>query len=636
MRRAPGRAVVVRAGLGDVPALAATALLVGALFAGESTGLALLALALAGVLLCLALLGRVPLARGAAPLVGSLLAIAAWSGLSALWSVAPDRSWDELNRGLLYAAFAVVGAVLGSLGPHALRVTGWAITGAFGLAVAWALAGKAIPAFFPDGGRAARLRDPIGYWNALALAADALLVLGLWIASTRGVPRALRGLGVGVAYLAVVAILLAASRTGVLGGAVALALWLALERERVERALLALAAVAPAAAVAGWAFTRPALVDDGQVHADRVADGALFGLLLVLGAAIAVGAALALERLELGGESRLRLSRALTAGALVATVALAIGVAAAGNPLGDGRSVEQGPRRLAETGLNNRREFWGEAWQIFRADPATGAGAGTFEIARKRYRDDAVSTVEPHSLPLQFLAGTGIVGFALLAALVAAVAWAAVGALRRLGGEERRAAAALAVLPAVYLLHALVDYDWSFAAVTGPTLLAAGALATAGRERALTTAQPVLAGGVAVVVVAALVAVATPWLAERELRHATRELESGDVDAAIAAAERARRLDPLSVEPLHRLAGIHAQRRHVRTAREAYAEAVRLQPENPDTWFALGSYEHSRRFLCQAYIHLNESYTLDPSSARWSPGGPLDEARDFVNAGNCG
>jgi tetratricopeptide (TPR) repeat protein len=636
MRRAPVRAAFVRGGLGDALAVGAAALVAGVLFAGESIWLVTAVLVAAGLLATLALLRRVPLARGGAPLIGSLLAIAAWNGASALWSIAPDRSWDELNRGLLYAAFALIGAVLGSLGPRALRLTGWALVAALGLAVLWALAGKAIPALFPDGGRAARLRDPIGYWNALALAGDALLVLGLWLAATRAVTRPLRALGAVLAYAAVVAILLAASRTGVIVGVVGVALWLALERERVERALLAIAAVAPAAAVAGWAFTRPALVEDGQPHADRVADGALFALLLVLGAAIVVAAVLAVDRLELGSESRFRLGRALAAGAVVAAVAVVIGVAAVGDPLGDGRSVEQGPRRLAETGLNNRKEFWGEAWQIFRAEPLTGAGAGTFEIARKRYRDDAVSTVEPHSLPLRALAGTGIVGFALLAALMAAVAWAAAAALRRLYGEERRAAAALAVVPAAYLLHALVDYDWSFAAVTGPTLLAAGALATAGRERALATTQPLAAALVAVVTLAALAAVATPWLAERQLREATTELEAGDYDAAIDASERAHALDPLSIEPLHRLAGIHAQRRHARAAREAYAEAVRLQPENPDTWFALGFYEHSRRFLCQAYVHLNESYTLDPSSSRWSPGGPLDEARDFVNAGNCG
>ena len=310
-------------------------------------------------------------------------------------------------------------------------------------------------------------------------------------------------------------------------------------------------------------------------------------------------------------------------------------VAVAGDPLVGGRAVAQGPERLVDSSLNNRRQFWGEAWRIFEAKPLTGAGAGTFEIARKRHREDAVDAREPHNLPLQFLAGTGVVGLLLFAALVAAVALAAVGAVRRLGGEERRAAVALAILPALYLVHGLVDYDWSFLAVTGPTLLAAGALATSGRPLVPATPRPLAAGALAVVGVAALLSLATPWLAERSLRQVNRELDAGNVQAAIDAAERARSLDPLSIGPLHRLAGIEASRNHIRSAREAYAAAIRLQPENPDTWYALGAYEHSRRFLCQAYVHLNEAYTLDPRSTRWYRGGPLDEARAFVNAGRC-
>ena len=39
--------------------------------------------------------------------------------------------------------------------------------------------------------------------------------------------------------------------------------------------------------------------------------------------------------------------------------------------------------------------------------------------------------------------------------------------------------------------------------------------------------------------------------------------------------------------------------------------------------------------MCAAYTFLNESYTLDPSGSQWVPGGPLDVARDAVNAGAC-
>ena len=46
------------------------------------------------------------------------------------------------------------------------------------------------------------------------------------------------------------------------------------------------------------------------------------------------------------------------------------------------------------------------------------------------------------------------------------------GEVIRLDGAERAAAAALVALPAAYLVHALVDYNWDFLAVTAPTMLA--------------------------------------------------------------------------------------------------------------------------------------------------------------------
>ena len=145
--------------------------------------------------------------------------------------------------------------------------------------------------------------------------------------------------------------------------------------------------------------------------------------------------------------------------------------------VGSSESAGESPARLVEPSANNRLEWWGEALEIVRAKPLGGAGADTFKVARKRYRDQAVETVEPHSVPLQFLAGSGPVGLLLFLSLVAAAAWASVAALRRLEAAERTAAAALAVFPALWLFHAFVDFPWDFLAVTGPALFALGVLA---------------------------------------------------------------------------------------------------------------------------------------------------------------
>ena len=614
----------------------AAALLLGAVFAGDSVWTALAALLVAGGWGVLACAGRTPLPGGGLWLAAGLLATAVWSGLSIGWSIAPDLSWAELDRILVYLAFLAVGLLLGASRGGAARPAVVALVVAFGAAVVWALAGKAIPGLFDDGGRAARLRDPIGYWNALALAADALLVLALSLAA--GSRSLLVRMGGGVlGYTAVVAVFLAASRAGVAAAVVGLVLWLWLRRDRVEAALLALAAIVPGAAVAGWAFTRPALVEDGRPHADRVADGAWFGLLLVVGAALVAVAVRELARRPLAPAARRRVAlllRGFAAGAAIVTVvALAVNAGRIADEF-RGQEVPNNPGRFASLSSNNRLAWWGEARDIFEADPFVGAGANTFEVARKRYRENASSVTQPHSVPLQFLAGTGIVGLALFLALVAAAAAAAVGAVRRLAGAERDAAAALAVFLVLWLVHAVVDYDWDFVAVTGPALFAAGVLAAAGRPpRRFSSRFAAVAVGACAL--AAAVSVATPWLARQAVLDVNPALERTDVDAARDAAVRARSLDPLSLGPLFARARVEEQAGDEAAALAAYRRAAELQPENPTPWYELGLYEFDLGNRCSAYVHLNRSYTLDPAGTQWTPDSELVESLAWVNDGNC-
>jgi tetratricopeptide (TPR) repeat protein len=614
----------------------ATAMLLGAVFAGDSVWTAIAVLAVAGGWGALGLAGRAPLPGGGTVLLGLVLAIAAWNGLSVAWSVAPDLSWAELNRTLVFAGFLSVGLLLGAAGKEVCRWAAAALVTALGAAVLWALAGKAIPALFPDGGRAARLRDPIGYWNALALAADMLLVLALALAADAGRSRAMRAAGAVLGYAAVVAVLLATSRAGVAAAVLGVGLWLWLRRDRVESALLALVAVVPGGLVAAWAFTRSALVEDGYPRADRVADGAWFGLLLLAGGALVAFGAMRIR--PIAGERRAQLGRVL--GVLAALGAAAVAVALllnAGRVVDEfqGPEVTNDPNRFISLSSNNRSAWWGEAWDIFRADELEGAGANTFEVARKRYRETASAVSQPHSVPLQFLAATGLVGFALFLALVAAAGVAAVGAVRRLDGIERNAAAALAVAMALWLVHALVDYDWDFVAVTGPALFAAGVLAAAGRP-ARRAPGLLPAVGAAALALAAIVSVATPWLADRELRKVNVALDRGDLEAARDAVERARSLDPLSLQPVFADARVAEQRRREVAALEAYREATRLQPKNPEAWLQLGLYEFDSGDRCAAYRDLNQAYTLDPAGKQWTAGGPLVVSLAWVNAGNCG
>ena len=618
-------------------------LVFAAVFGGGASGdssvleLSLLALVVCGTGLVASALGLVTLPRfepAGASAVALLLGLVGWAGVTIVWSVAGDRSWSALNKGLLYVLFLLAGVLLGCLGGRCTRAAAAVLAGVIGLALLWALAGKAIPGLFPDGGRIARMREPVGYWNGLALLADVGLALGLWLATSFGLRR-WRVAGGLLVYMSVLSLLLTQSRAGVGAALGVLALWLWLSaQERVEGALVACAAGVPAVLVGAWAFTRSALVDDGAAHAARVDDGALFGLLAVLGAALATAFVL-LPLARVARERRRVVVRVLAATAAVCVFLGAAGLVGAAGEEFSQRECANDPSRLGSVCANNRLQWWGEAIEIWRAHPLAGAGAGTFEIARTRYREDATAVTEPHSVPLQVLAGGGVVGLALLLGFAVAVGMAAVRALRRLGGGERAAAVALVAFPAAWAMHAVVDYDVDFVAVTGPMLVAVGTLLAAGRPaRARARWLTVAGGGLAALAIIA--AIGSPALAARGVERAYELLDTGEVARAADLARRAEELDPLSVQPVWARARTAARAGDLEGAHVFYVRATELQPENADTWHALGLFRLDvLRDACGAYQALNRAYTLDPKSRRWSPGGPLDVARDAVNAGAC-
>jgi tetratricopeptide (TPR) repeat protein len=322
--------------------------------------------------------------------------------------------------------------------------------------------------------------------------------------------------------------------------------------------------------------------------------------------------------------------------AVAAAAALGVGTV---NAVSSGRScseVVNDPSRLESLDPNNRLCWWSEAWDVFVGHSPEGAGAGTFEIARKRYRPDARNVLEPHSVPLQHLADGGVLALALFLALIGAAAGVCACALRRLDGAERAAAVALVAAPAAYLGHALVDYNWNFLAVTAPTMVSLGVLIGAGREPGGRRRRLLLVIGAALVAVVVLVSFSFPRLADRMERASTRALASDDLELARDRALWARFFNPLAVEPLFALARVDESRGRPGDAERRYIRAVELQPDNPEAWYALGLFEfEALRNLCATYRFLNNAYTLDPAGNQWVKGGPLDVARDAVNAGGC-
>jgi O-Antigen ligase/Tetratricopeptide repeat len=630
-----------------VLALGVGALVAGAVFFGGASGDASVpwvgggALVLAAGALAAAGLGLLPLPRLERPawiVVAALAGLVMWMGVSIAWSVAGDLSWSALNKGVVYLAALLLGVAVSALGTSTTRAVASLLAAVLGAALAWALIGKAIPAAAPeDALSVARLHSPVGYWNGLALLADGALVLGTWLAVTGRQRRPpVRAAGAALVYLAVLAGLLTTSRAGVLGGILAFGIWLWLGVRRAESSATAVAAGLPAALVAGWAFSRAALTDVGQPHADRVHEGAVFAVLGVAGLAIAVTVAAFIPRLVAGRERTVGRGLAVAAavGVVAAVAAFAVAV---GNPVtkvtrgfSRGECTNSAGRFVCTN--NNRIRWWREAGHVWVHKPLGGAGAGTFQVARKRYRASGDPVTEPHSLPFQVLAGTGVVGGALFAAFAAAGVVALRRRLRVLEGAERTAAVALAALPGAYVLHGLVDYDADFLAVTVPVLVVLGVVLAAGRPLIRSRAGVVPALAVVTVAATAVVSLALPWLAGRTVDASYSATDAGHSTQAVNDARDARSLDPLSPEPLYALASAYQAEGELTAARDAWTRATRLQPENPQTWYQLGLFEYLwTHDLCASYQAFNHSFTLDPKSTFWTKGGAFDQAKAAVN-----
>jgi O-Antigen ligase len=563
---------------------------------------------------CAALLGLLPVpAIGREGLVcaGLAAAFVVWNGVTILWSSAPDRSWGYFNRGLVYLAFGVVGAFVGSA--VAPRIAAWLVGGLVTLTCLWALAGKAIPALYEDYGRLARLRSPVGYWNALALVAAFGLPIALWAATRRS--RWVRAGGVVALYALLVALVLTYSRGGILAALVALAIWFALSSERFEGATALVSAAVPAGILLAIVIQLPGIAADEQPRSVRVNDGAWFALLFVFGALLAFAAAY-FVRYRPGPERERLLLKAAAGAAVVLLAAGLVGaLAAGGNPFGSDPQIVQGPSRLTEGSLNNRWGWWKEAWEGFEGQPLGGIGAGSFELLHRQLRDNDVDVREVHSLPLQFASETGLVGFLLAGGAFGAALLGAWRALGRLEDDERAAATALAVMLPTFLVHGALDYDWEFIALCGPLFFVTGFLLSTGRAPRRLGREYAWVAVVVLVAWAGLYSIAAPRVAAARVNDSFAQLDRGDVEQAARTAESAHSLNPLSIAPLEAWAAAEEADGKIARARELYVEAVDLQPLNWVAWYELG------RFDCEvlgdedaARRELGRAHELDPQN----------------------
>jgi len=572
------------------------------------------AIAVAALLAAAAFDGRLPrprLGRLGAATVACVTGLVVWLGVTMQWSILQDRSWAYLNRGIVYLAFLALGMFV------ARRDLANALTVLLALVLGWSLLGKVIPSLEPQYADVARLSAPVGHPNALALLAVFALVLGLW---RRGIAGTLLVFG------GTLVVLLAYSRGGVIVAVLAAAAWLALDRRRFETLVSLALGGGAGVAVAAISLALPGITKDHQSHATRAHDGLLFALAVVV--ALAVVALGAWRASKLPAAVRARATLALLAVLALGTIAGIAAVAIHSSPAVSspaGAHCGSGAGRFSCASSDARLDWWKASLRLFRHKPLGGYGAGTFGLAQQlRDATFARPTTEPHNLALQLLGETGIVGFLLFAG---AVAFGAV-AIRRNALDD--VSLVLGVCALAYLLHALVEIDFDFVAVSAPFFVLFGALLVRRAEPARRR-EPIWAFAAIALAAAAVLSLAAPRVASQKLNAA---IATGNLDAA----KQAHAWNPESADIIDVWADLESARGQTLRALQLYHQAIELQPENPDTWLALGLYELDvHHDACAAYRALNEVYTRDrflPDVA--TKGGALDIARAKVNKGACG
>ena len=532
--------------------------------------------------------------------------------------------------------------------------------------VGYALIARVWPADLAELEIYARIGQPFGYWNAVGVTAGLAFPLTLWLGARRHGSAAVSALAYPVAGLLTVALFLTYSRSGLLGAAAAIALWLVFVPLRLRSMAVLLAAALAATPLLLWATNKAAFTDDNVSIAVREAVATEFGLMLLALVLVlyVVGFTFtsAREWMVVQPDARRAIGQLLVAGLLVAAVAGLGAVALSDRGLGgtisdrweeltdDSATAEGGPGRLATT-ASSRSRYWRQAIEVFEDDPVAGVGAGGFATAGLRFRKTKNVTRHAHGYVAQTLADFGVVG--LLVSLALALSWliaairavgatprSRVGQLLLIGRPERvdhmrapawtadRVAVTALFLAAVaYGIQSALDWTWF---VPGPTVMALVAAGfVAGRGPAPEAAAPVeepprsrlSPGRIALAAAAVLAALAASWSiwqperAENRANEAIALSGSGSLDAALDAARDAQEIDPLAIKPLFAEATVHQRAGLDSEALAIFQRAAAEHSRDAQAWLRLADFQlYELDDPDAALAALDQALYLDPVS----------------------
>jgi O-antigen ligase/cytochrome c-type biogenesis protein CcmH/NrfG len=364
-----------------------------------------------------------------------------------------------------------------------------------------------------------------------------------------------------------------------------------------------------------------------------------YGLFLTISRGAWLGLALALAAWPLLVRGRSLAGRLAISGGILAGL-IATGVALYQLAPGVRLRMDQ---FVADGGERTRPIMWRIAWSIFREHPATGGGAGSYNVLLEKFRpenfqDDAQWA---HNDYLNTLSDYGLVGFVLLFGAAAVIAGRCVS-LRRTEPEataELVPSSALGIGLLAFALQLFVDFHFKIPALGMACALVAAILV---RRRWPAAA---LAGNrlrffalVAAAVVVGLTTLrAVPHFRAEGLRYGVRRdidafalglggagEEQSVVMAALPSLRRAVALDPTNAQAWADLAYAVTLTSHFETGRnnelgaeaeQAARRAIALAPVVPEFRLRLGVALDLQGRWSDAGAAFNQALELAPNSA---------------------
>jgi O-Antigen ligase/Tetratricopeptide repeat len=562
--------------------------------------------------------------------VAGLLAFACWCLLSMGWAESGDRALTEGDRWILYALYLLVLVLLVADRGDAEVLLAATAAGVVGIAAydVLRLLGSDNQELFSG----TRLLEPLGYVNGLG----GFFLLGFWplaAVAERVRQPALAGVCAGAATLLAALVVLTDSRGTLFAFAASALLLLVLLPGRNRRAWLLLFVVVGVALAWGplTDVTEALRSPIANPPVETIQDGVRAALFVAAGVAVvwalatwAVDSAFARNP----GMARQAAMASAAVLAVLALVAVLGAFAAVNDPVGKVSDQYESFTELEPTvngasrftsGGGNRYDYWRIAWHQFTDQPLEGLGAGNYDRTYFLERETDEDVRQAHSIEMQTLGETGLIGVLLLGAFFVAVflgAWKRAAAARTNPIEIGVTVAALGMFT-VWLAQTSVDWLHLIPGLTGVALGAAAVLLRREphpEEAAASGLRPVpaiaLAGAVLLGALAILF-VGRATLSEHLRSNARTELATQPAEALSSASESLS-LNPDSPQGYYLKASALARLGDFQGAKASLREAIEREPHNYVSWALLGDLLTRRGAIDPALETYSRASALNP------------------------